>query len=337
LAAFVVYRDPGLRNDVQVLLRLEPPPQITPLTLVTPPPSRPPPSATTPPIVPPASATSVATAVAATTASPSLTPAPLTATASPIPPTATPAPVVINGRTYDAYIPAAVKNSQLYQYTCEFDAAWVVLQSFGIDVGVDEIIARTSLDNSIEPYFEETAEGFFIYGGDIRSAFSGNYQENFLARSTGRAIAPVFASFGLEANPISDRAGVENALRSGQLVWMKTTVDFKPWRPAIWVTPSGERIPTVLGNDHAVVAIGFNSEVVVIRDVLGPTSSNRQRPLEYEVSWETFLAAWGAQNFDALAVAPPRKGTNTDVSGFVPFGCFVAKSAPQCDSLRRLA
>jgi hypothetical protein len=305
LIAFVVYRDPGLRNDVQVLLGLEAPPQITPLALVTPAPVTPPPTFV--PTVLPATATAAPTTVQVATLAASPTPAPPTETASPIPPTATPAPVVINGRSYDAYIPAAVKESQLYQYTCEFDAAWVVLQSFGIDVGVEEIIARTPLDSSIEPYFEETPEGFLIYGGDIRTAFSGNYQENFLARSTGSAIAPVFASFGLEANPVSDRAGVEQALRSGALVWMKTTVDFKPWRPAIWITPSGERIPTVLGNDHAVVAIGFNSEVVVIRDVLGPTSSNRQRPLEYEVSWETFLASWGAQNYDGLAVAPPRQ------------------------------
>jgi hypothetical protein len=43
----------------------------------------------------------------------------------------------------------------------------------------------------------------------------------------------------------------------------------------------------------------------VIRDVLGPTSSNWQRPYEYEVGWPAFLAAWGAQSFDALAVYPP--------------------------------
>jgi uncharacterized protein YvpB len=102
---------------------------------------------------------------------------------------------------------------------------------------------------------------------------------------------------------VGDRAGVEAALRRGDLVWMKTTVDFKPWRPAIWITPDGSRLRTVLGNDHAVVAIGFNSEVVVIRDVLGPTSTNLQRPLEYEVPWETFLWAWEAQGFDGLAVS----------------------------------
>ena len=86
---------------------------------------------------------------------------------------------------------------------------------------------------------------------------------------------------------------------------MKTTVDFKPFRPATWITPDGERIQTVLGNDHAVVAIGFNRDVVVIRDVLGPTSSNRRRPFEYEVSWDAFMRAWAAQAFDGLAVAPP--------------------------------
>jgi len=107
------------------------------------------------------------------------------------------------------------------------------------------------------------------------------------------------------ASPVADRAAVEAALRRGALVWMKTTVDFKPWRPAVWITPDGSRVPTVLGNDHAVVAIGFNADVVVIRDVLGPTSSNWRRPQEYEVSWEVFLSAWGAQGFDGLAVEPP--------------------------------
>jgi hypothetical protein len=213
--------------------------------------------------------------------------------------------VIIGGRTYAAYIPAAVKEHQRYRYTCEFDAAWVILQTFGVDADVDEIIARTPIDESIEPHFEQTSDGFVIYGGDIRHVFSGNYRENFLARSSGSALVPVFASFGLEASPVADRADVEAALRRGALIWMKTTVDFKPWRPAIWITPDGDRVPTVLGNDHAVVAIGFNAEVVAIRDVLGPTSTNWRRPQEYEVSWETFLKAWGAQGFDGLAVGPP--------------------------------
>lgn len=60
----------------------------------------------------------------------------------------------------------------------------------------------------------------------------------------------------------------------------------------------------MLGNDHAVVVIGFNQDVVVIRDVLGPTSSNWQRPYEYEVDWATFLEVWAAQDFDGLAVQP---------------------------------
>ena len=61
----------------------------------------------------------------------------------------------------------------------------------------------------------------------------------------------------------------------------------------------------MLGNDHAVVVIGFNADSVVIRDVLGPTSTNRQRPYEYEVDWSTFLASWEAQEFDGLVVSPP--------------------------------
>jgi uncharacterized protein YvpB len=296
--------NPTVRNEAKVLLRLEPPPQITPLAVVLPAPraTAQPARATAFPTPSPA-ATPTGTFAPSPTALPSATALPLpTALPSSTP---SPAPVIVNGRTYAAYIPAAVKERQLYQYTCEFDAAWVVLQTFGVDVTVDEIIARTPIDESIEPYFEQTNQGFVIHGGDIRQAFSGNYRENFLARSSGSALVPVFASFGLDASPVSDRPAVEAALRRGALVWMKTTVDFKPWRPAIWITPDGTRLPTVLGNDHAVVVIGFNADVVVIRDVLGPTSTNWRRPQEYEVSWETFLQSWGAQGFDGLAVEPP--------------------------------
>ena len=291
-----------IRTEAKVLLGLEAPPQITPLAVVVPSPA--PATALRPTSAP---AQVIASAIPASTgpASPRRSAAPTALaepTETPIPPTPTPEQVVINGRVYNAYIPAVVKKGQLYQYTCEFDAAWVVLQTFGVDASVDEIIDHTPFDSSLEPYYEETSDSFVIHGGDISSAFSGDYKKNFLARTTGSALEPVFASYGLQAPPVGDRAGVEAALRRGALVWMKTTVDFKPWRPATWVTPDGRTVKTVLGNDHAVVVIGFNSKVVVIRDVLGPTSSNWRRPLEYEVDWDTFMKAWGAQSFDGLAV-----------------------------------
>jgi hypothetical protein len=88
-------------------------------------------------------------------------------------------------------------------------------------------------------------------------------------------------------------------------VWIKTTVDFKPWTPVTWVMPDGSTTQGVLGNDHALVVMGFNEDVVVIRDPLGPTSTGRQRPYEYEVPWKKFMAAWGAQQYDGLAVAAP--------------------------------
>lgn len=287
----------------------EPPPPITPIALVLPPTVTPvPPTAA--PTTPPPTATSN-TQLAMATAAPTAT---ATATALPTappppPPTATPGLVEINGRFYDAYIPAANKEGQDYSYSCEFDAVWVILQTYGFNVSVDEIIGNTALDTSIEPYIQETAEGALIIGGDINSAFSGDYTGNFLARSTGQAIQPVFERYGLVVEPVNDRTGIEAALRQGALVWMKTTVDFKPWRPATWVMPDGSTHQTVLGNDHAVVVIGFNSEVVAIRDVLGPTSSNWQRPYEYEVDWATFMASWQAQSFDGLAVWPPQAPT----------------------------
>jgi hypothetical protein len=213
---------------------------------------------------------------------------------------------VVAGRTYDAYIPAATKQKQAYKFSCEFDAAWVILQTYGIDAAVDDLVAAVGVDTRIEPYIEETRDGFLIHGGDITTAFSGNMRENFLARSSGEAIRKAFEHYGLAATPVHDRAAVESALRAGELVWIKTTVDFKKWRPATWVMPDGHTRQTVLGNDHAVVVMGFSERGPVIRDVLGPTSSNWQRPYEYEVDWDTFLAAWAAQEYDGLAVVPPR-------------------------------
>ncbi|HEX6287981.1 MAG TPA: C39 family peptidase [Herpetosiphonaceae bacterium] len=251
----------------------------------------------------------------ATPIPPTATPIPPTATpipptATPIPPTATPipptaAPIVKGRQRYTAYIEAASKNGQRYQYSCEFDAAWVVLATYGIAASVEEIIAQTPMDRRIEPWYEEKDGVWMIHGGDIEQGYSGDYTKSFLARSTGTAMIPVFAHYGVRATPVSSREAVESALDRGELVWIKTTVDFKKWRPALWVMPDGRTRHTVLGNDHAVVVIGYNEQGVAIRDVLGPTSSNRQRPTEYHVPWSTFLAAWGAQAYDGLALARP--------------------------------
>jgi hypothetical protein len=215
--------------------------------------------------------------------------------------------VVVNGRTYDAYIKAAVKKKQEYHYSCEFDAAWVVLKTYGFDVSVAKQAEIMGVDKSREPYYRQTKQGILIYGGDVTTSFSGDYKKNFLARSTGAAMRKVFEHYGLKVTPVNNRAGLEAALLRGELVWIKTTVDFKAWRPATWVMPDGRTYKTVLGNDHAVVVIGFNKSGVVIRDVLGPTNTNWQRKYEYEVSWPKFLAAWGAQQYDGLAVAPPTR------------------------------
>jgi uncharacterized protein YvpB len=210
-----------------------------------------------------------------------------------------------DGRYYDAYIPTTTKEGQFYHYTCEFDAAWVVLSTFGYDVGFEEQLSIVGHDTSIEPYHEETPDGFFIYGGDILESYSGDYYENFLARCTGNAMMPLFAEYNLEAYPVHDRASIEQTLDQGGLVWTKATADFLPWADTIWVTPDGQQLPTVLGNDHAVVVMGYNDNGVVIRDVLGPTNTNWERAYEYDVPWVTFLAVFEAQGSDGVAVFPP--------------------------------
>src|SRR5439155_17832574 len=105
------------------------------------------------------------------TSTPTRVPSP-TATITPAPPPAN-SPVVVNGRAYDAYVPAATKKHQVYHYSCEFDAAWVVLETYGFDVSLDEQLAIVGVDDSIEPYFKETAKGFIVYGGDIIDHYSG--------------------------------------------------------------------------------------------------------------------------------------------------------------------
>jgi hypothetical protein len=223
--------------------------------------------------------------------------------------------VVVNGRRYDAYIPAAIKTKQYYHFTCEFDAAWVIFETYGFHVTLDDQIAAVGLDKSVEPYYEEKKDGTaVIYGGDIGEMYSGHYDENFLARSSGQAFRKVFERYGLRTTPVHTRKDLQDALLRGELVWIKATADFKPGKESIWIKPDGEVFKTedgqvyktVLGNDHAAVVIGFNDEVVVIRDVLGPTSTNWNRKYEYELPWQKFLTIWASQSNDGLAVAPPK-------------------------------
>lgn len=221
---------------------------------------------------------------------------------------ATPTPIegqfsrTVDGKYYDAYVDAATKLHQYYHYTCEFDAAWVVLKTNGVDVTLDDQIAIVGLDTSIEPTYEETPDGFIAHGGDILNHYSGDYTGNFLARSTGNVIRRIFEHYGLKTTAVHDRAGLEAALQKGQLVWIKTTADFKPGKPLKWIMPDGTTYDTVLGNDHAAVVMGYSDRGALIRDVLGPTSTNEKRTYEYEVDWDTFMAAWGQQQYDGIAV-----------------------------------
>ena len=216
-----------------------------------------------------------------------------------------PEPVTAGSRTYDAYVPAATKPGQFAYYTCEFDAAWVILKTFGYDVPLEEMLTTVPLDRTVEPYAVPTAKGYVVYGGDISTAFSGDYTSNFLARTTGAAMRPLFEAYGLETRRVMSRRGLERMLGEGAPVWMKATVDFRPWEPVTWMAPDGREFPGVLGNDHAVVAIGYDAEGAVIRDVLGPTDTNWARTDEYVVDWDTLMAVSEAQGFDMLAVSPP--------------------------------
>ena len=133
-----------------------------------------------------------------------------------------------------------------------------------------------------------------IHGGDITEDYNGDYTSNLLARTTGAAMLPLCEHFGLAAAPATDREAIEAALDEGGLVCMNAMVDFLPWAPTTWITPDGKSLPTVLGNDHAVV-MGYNDAGVVIRDVLAPTDTNWNRAYEYDVPWDPFLSVFEAE------------------------------------------
>lgn len=215
-------------------------------------------------------------------------------------------PIEIGGRVWDAYLQTPVKEGQDFHYTCEFDSSWIVLKAHGHDLDLDEQIEIVGIDESVEPWHEETADGFVIWGGDIGEHFSGHYDENFLARARGSAVRKVFDAMDLSVTPVEDREGIEEALLAGEHVWFKSTVDFLVWVPALWITPDGDEYPVVLGNDHALVVMGFNNDDVIIRDPLGPTSTNTERPYQYRVTWERFLEVFASQGNDGIAVGPNR-------------------------------
>ncbi|CAN5350783.1 hypothetical protein BH09CHL1_BH09CHL1_18790 [soil metagenome] len=207
--------------------------------------------------------------------------------------------------TYMAYIPTASKTGQYAHYTCEFDAAWAIMKTYGVESTLERQLEVIGVDRDPEPYYTEDASGIYVYGGDLEKNYCGDWESNFLARSRGKAMRKVFESYGLSVRGVHDRKGIEDCLKKNRLIFIKTTVDFKPWVPATWITPDNKQYPVVLGNDHAVVVMGYDEHVVVIRDVLGPTSTNWERPYEYEVYWNQFLSCWGAQGSDGLAVWVP--------------------------------
>jgi len=231
-------------------------------------------------------------------------------------PAADVARVTAEGVTWSAYIQQPIKEGQDFHFTCEFDSAWIILRSYGHDMNLEEQLAIVGQDLSIEPYYEETDRGTIVWGGDIEEMYSGHYDENVLARATGNAVRKVFEAVDLTVEVTPERELIEAALLRGEPVFFKSTVDFLDWNAATWIAPDGDEFPVVLTNDHALVVMGFNDADVIIRDPLGPTTTNRTRPWQYRVSWERFLQVIAAQGNDALAIGPdPASGAGSGESG----------------------
>jgi hypothetical protein len=213
--------------------------------------------------------------------------------------------VVAENDTWDAYIQVPIKQGQDFSYTCEFDSAWIILMAYGHEMNLDEQLSLVGHDLSIEPYWEETPTSVTVYGGDIAEMYSGDYRENILARARSSAVRKVFDAVDLTVTETPDRASTEEALFQGHPVFFKSTVDFLDWRQVIWNCPDGDQYPGVFTNDHALVAMGFNDQDVIVRDPLGPTTTNETRPWQYRVSWERYLQVIAGQDNDAIAVGPP--------------------------------
>lgn len=213
-------------------------------------------------------------------------------------------PIEIDRVAWDAYLQVPIKEGQDFHFTCEFDSAWIILKAYGFDMDLKEQLAVVGHDLSIEPYYEETADRVIVWGGDIEENYSGHYDENVLARATGNAVKKVFESVDLTVRNTPERGMIEQALRNGQPVFFKSTVDFLDWRAATWIAPDGDEFPVVLTNDHALVVMGFNDDDVIIRDPLGPTTTNTNRPWQYRIGWDRFLEVIAAQGNDALSVGP---------------------------------
>jgi len=212
--------------------------------------------------------------------------------------------VAADGWYWDAYIQLPIKEGQDFHFTCEFDSSWIILKAYGFDLTLEEQMSIVGLDNSIEPWYEETATGIDVWGGDIDEYYCGHYDTNILTRARCNAMRKVFESVGLGVTFTPERPLIEAALLRGEPVFFKSTVDFLPWRAATWHTPDGDTFPVVLTNDHALTVMGFNADEVIIRDPLGPTTTNYERPWQYRVSWQRFLEVIAAQGNDAIAIAP---------------------------------
>ena len=213
-------------------------------------------------------------------------------------------PVTINGRTYTAYTETFVKQGQWTLYSCEFDVAHMIMMTFGVETALDDLLGYVGLDNPFQPYAEQTPSGLVIYGGDIGEAFCGDLTSNTFAKTRGSAIRRAFEGFDFRVETVSSRSGVKRGLAAGKLMWLKTTVDFTDYLPTRWLTPDGTAYPTVYDNDHCVAAIGYDDDIVVIRDALGPTNTNWDRRYEYEVPWDVFMDCWSSGGYDGLLISP---------------------------------
>ena len=109
--------------------------------------------------------------------------------------------MTVNGRLYDVYIPSAMKPAQYFYYTCEFDSAWVIMKTFGVDVPFEDQLAIVGYNQDPEPFWTDTPTGLVITGGDIGENFCGDYTSNLVAKIRGSAMKKVFDAYDFRRWP----------------------------------------------------------------------------------------------------------------------------------------
>ena len=152
-----------------------------------------------------------------------------------------------------------------YPTGCESVALTLLLRYYGINVSVDDVIAK--LKKGDLPY----NEGGIIYGGNPEIEFIGSPYNSYSYGVYNNPIANVANAYKGGVNVKTGLAfeSLLNLIRENRPVVAWTSMNLAvPYISSSWIyKPTGEVIKW-RANEHAVLVVGFNDYYVVISDPL---------------------------------------------------------------------